>query len=267
MGLGAIFSPEPHPIMTAMAELGVGVGPWLPEAESSDAYIAKIGSLPLMHQPGAEWMYDTGLHVLGVLIERAAGKPLGEVMRERLFDPLGMTDTGFSVPPDKLDRLPACYWRNYQTGEIEVFDPAGAESRFARPPGFPNAAGGLLSTVDDYLRFARMMLGAAEYKGRRLLTPESVALMTRDRITAEQKARSVFAPGFWDQYGWGLGLAISHGLTPSEPHGYGWDGGYGTSAYWNPETGLIGILMTQRLWDSPTPPAVREDFWQAVNAA
>lgn len=266
MGMGAIFSPAPHPIVQAMAERGIAVGPHMPEADGPDDYIAKLGALPLMHQPGEMWMYDTGMHVLGVLIERAADRPLADMFQERVFGPLGMTDTGFSVPADKLDRLPACYWRNYRTGAVEIFDPAGPESRFARRPGFPNAAGGLVSTADDYLAFARMMLNGG-HAGQRLLSPGSVSLMTRDHITADQKARSVFAPGFWDQYGWGLGVAVSHRKTVSEPYGFGWDGGYGTSSYWNPESGLIGILLTQRLWDSPEPPAVRKDFWQAANAA
>ncbi|MGP1395460.1 MAG: serine hydrolase domain-containing protein [Inquilinaceae bacterium] len=267
MGMGAIFSADPHPIVQAMADRGIAVGPHLPEADGPDDYIAKLGALPLMHQPGEMWMYDTGMHVLGVLIERAADRPLADLFEERLFTPLGMIDTGFSVPADKLDRLPACHWRNHGTGAVEVFDPAGPDSRFARTPGFANAAGGLVSTADDYLAFARMMLNGGDHAGRRLLSRDSVSLMTRDHITADQKARSVFAPGFWDQYGWGLGMAVSHRKTKGEPYGLGWDGGYGTSGYWDPESGLIGILLTQRLWDSPEPPAVRKEFWQAANAA
>jgi CubicO group peptidase (beta-lactamase class C family) len=158
MGLGAIFSPKPYPITRALREREEAV-------RSMDDYAAAIGELPLMRQPGEAWMYDTGFQLLGVLIERAAGWPLGEFLEARIFAPLGMSDTGFHVPEDKLDRLPTCYWRNHRTGEVEVFDPAGPESHFAQPPGFASLAGGLVSTVDDYLAFATMMLDQGKYQG------------------------------------------------------------------------------------------------------
>nr|WP_239013986.1 serine hydrolase [Archangium violaceum] len=126
-------------------------------------------------------MCDTGITVLGVLLSRASGQPLEDFFRERLFEPLGMKDTGFSVPAGKLDRLPTCYHRNPATGQFEVFDAAGQDSRFSRPPGFPSAAGGLVSTADDSLAFARMMLNKGEHGGRRLLSERSVELMNADR--------------------------------------------------------------------------------------
>lgn len=264
MGTGAIMAPGDYPINRAMAERGVAVGPWLPDAASGDAWIKALGELPLMRQPGTTWMYDTGLTVLGALIERAAGKPLETVYRERLFEPLGMADTAFRVPTDDVRRLPTQYWRNFQTGVVEVFDPAGADSRFARTPGFASAAGGLLSTADDYLAFARLMLNRGEHRGRRLLSEHSVAAMTADHVTPGQKARSPFAPGFWDRRGWGYGLSVVHRHEPGDPRGFGWDGGYGTSAYWDPETGVIGVLLTQRMMESPAPPPVFTDFWRAA---
>ncbi|WNG47867.1 beta-lactamase family protein [Archangium minus] len=266
MGMGAIFAPGDYPIIQAMIDQGVAVGPELPKAPSPDAWIRALGSLPLMHQPGEAWMYDTGITVLGVLLSRASGQALEDFFRERLFEPLGMKDTGFSVPADKLDRLSTCYQRNPVTGQFEVFDAAGQDSRFSHPPGFPSAAGGLVSTADDYLAFARMMLNKGEHGGRRLLSERSVELMTTDHITPQQKAVSPFFPGFWDKRGWGYALSIVHQHEPGEPRGFGWDGGYGTSCYWDPETGLIGILMTQRLWDSATP-AASVDFWRSAYEA
>ncbi|WP_437735613.1 serine hydrolase domain-containing protein [Sorangium sp. So ce1335] len=267
MGVGAIMAQGDHPIVQAMMDRGVAVGPQLPDAPSPDAWLESLGSLPLMRHPGEAWMYDTALSVLGVLIARAAGQPLEAFLRERVFEPLGMKDTGFSVPADKLHRLPVCYARNPETGALDVFDPAGSESRFSRAPGFPSAAGGLISTADDVLAFARMMLNRGEHRGKRLLSERSVALMTTDHITPDQKAISPFSPGFWERRGWGYGLSVVTRSEPGEPRGLGWDGGYGTSCYWDPQTGVIGVLMTQRLMDSPSAPPVFVDFWRSTYEA
>lgn len=264
MGTGTIMAPGDYPINAAMIERGVAVGPWLPDAATGDAWIAALGELPLMHQPGTAWMYDTGITALGVLLERASGTPLGELYRERLFEPLGMADTGFRVPACGQDRLPVQYWRNFQTGVVEVFDPAGAGSRFARTPGFASAGGGLVSTADDYLAFARLMLRGGAHDGRRLLSERSVAAITTDHITAAQKARSPFGPGFWDQRGWGYGVSVVRHPVPGDPRGCGWDGGYGTSGYWDPATGIVGVLLTQRMMESPAPPPVFTDFWRVA---
>jgi CubicO group peptidase (beta-lactamase class C family) len=256
------------PIAAAMAERGVAPGFALPDFPSMDAYAAALASLPLVHQPGEAWMYDTPMQLLGVLLERAAGQPLEVLMRERLFEPLGMVDTAFSVPPEKVGRLPALWWRNYGTGVVERLDPAGTESQFARAAGFPSASGGLVSTVDDYLAFARMMLNGGVHGDRRILSEASVKAMTTDRITPVQKAASPFVPGFWETRGWGYGLAVvTAPPEPGSPRGFGWDGGYGTSGYWDPATGVIGVLMTQRLMESPAAPPVFVDFWRGAFAA
>jgi CubicO group peptidase (beta-lactamase class C family) len=267
MGIGAIMAPGEYPIVQAMIEQRVAVGPFLPDAASPDAWIADLGRLPLMRQPGEAWLYDTGLTVLGVLIARASGRPLEDFMHQRVFAPLGMKDTGFSVPAGKLDRLAGSYMRDPATGQLGVFDPAGSASRFSRPPGFPSASGGLVSTAGDYLAFAATMLNQGEHEGKRLLSKRSVELMTTDHITPRQKAVSPFGPGFWDKCGWGLGLSIVHRPQPGEPRGFGWLGGYGTAAHWDPHSGLIAILMTQRMMESPAAPQVFTDFWLAADAA
>jgi len=127
-------------------------------------------------------MYNTGAQVLGVLIERAAGMPLEEFMRERLFNPLGMVDTGFSMRPDQAGRFTTAYAPDPTTGAPVLLDPADG-GWWSRPPAMPNCAGGLLSTVDDLWRFAELLLQGGSYDGRRVLSPESVAAMTQDHLT------------------------------------------------------------------------------------
>jgi CubicO group peptidase (beta-lactamase class C family) len=268
LGIGAVMVfPPCYPIQHAMAEAGVAPGPTLP-THPPDVLMQRFGSLPLVHQPGEKWLYNSGSDILGVLISRAVGTSLEEFLRERIFAPLGMNDTAFSVPASKLDRLPSSYWTNFETGETEVFDGID-DSLWASPPIFESGAGGLVSTVDDLLAFGQMMLNGGKYGNQRILSRPSVELMTTDHITPDQKAVSDFFPGFWENHGWGFGVAIltrRDGLA-STPGRYGWDGGYGTSWYIDSKEELIGILMTQRVWDSPGAPAVLLDFWTSVYAA
>ncbi len=264
LGYGAIF--DQSPIARAMAEAGVAPGPYMPTFPP-DEYMKRLGGLPLAHQPGERWLYNNGSDVLGVLIARATGKSLGTVLRERIFDPLGMADTGFHVPAEKLDRLPGSYWTNFETGKFEEFD--GIEdSRFAHPPAFESGAGGLVSTVDDLLAFGQMMLTMGKHASERILSRPSVELMTIDHITPEQKTVSPFFPGFWDNRGWGFGVSVFTQRTDlaSVPGRYGWDGGYGTSWYVDPKEALIGILMTQRVWDG-NEVGVYSDFWTSAYQA
>jgi len=144
-----------------------------------------------------------------------------------------MKDTGFVVPPDKLHRLPVTYQKNQQTGKLEVWDPTGEASFFARPHGFPGAHGGLVSTVDDYCAFAQMMLNKGKVGNRQVLSAESVLAMMTDHVPQDVKTRSLFVPGFWDLRGWGYALSIIRKIEAGEPRGFGWDGGYGTVAYWD----------------------------------
>ncbi|MDQ3236751.1 MAG: beta-lactamase family protein, partial [Actinomycetota bacterium] len=268
LGIGAVMVfPPRYPIQHAMAEAGVAPGPTLP-THPPDELMERFGSLPLVHQPGEKWLYDSGSDILGVLISRVAGTSLEEFLRERIFAPLGMDDTSFSVPASKLDRLASSYWTNFETGEFEVFDGVD-DSRWARPPDFESGAGGLVSTVDDLLAFGQMMLDQGRYGDQRILSRPSVELMTTDHITPEQKAVSGFVPGFWDSNGWGFGVSIvtRRDDLASTPGRYGWVGGYGTSWYVDPKEGLVGILMTQRVWDSPSAPVVLFDFWTSAYGA
>jgi CubicO group peptidase (beta-lactamase class C family) len=268
LGIGTVMVfPPRYPIQQAMAQAGVASGPTLP-AHAPDELMRRFGNLPLVHQPGERWLYDSGSDILGVLISRVADTRLEEFLQVRIFEPLGMSDTSFSVPESKLDRLASSYWTNPSTGEFEIFDGVD-DSRWASPPVFESGAGGLVSTVDDLLVFGQMMLKRGKYWNERILSRRSVELMTTDHITPEQKALSEFVPGFWDNHGWGFGLSIvtRRDDLATTPGRYGWDGGYGTSWYVDPKEELVGILLTQRVWDDPGAPVVLLDFWTSAYGA
>jgi CubicO group peptidase (beta-lactamase class C family) len=268
LGMGAIMAaPGQYPIQKAMDEAGLSPGPNLPSV-GPDELMKRYGSLPLLHQPGEKWMYNSGSDILGVLIARASGQTFENFLRERILEPLGMKDTGFSVPQAKLDRLATCYWTDPKTGKPVVYDEARG-GRFARPPVFESGAGGLVSTVDDLLAFGQMMLNHGKHGSNRILSRPSVELMTTDHLTPEQKAVSGFFPGFWDAHGWGFGMAIitKRDDVAAVPGRYGWDGGYGTSWYVDPKEEMVVVLMTQRLWDSPSIPTIYHDFWNSAYQA
>ncbi|HUZ74008.1 MAG TPA: serine hydrolase domain-containing protein [Stellaceae bacterium] len=270
LGWGIVMAPpDTYPIQTAMSEQRLGQGPPRPALPPApDEWIRRLGTVPLMHQPGEKWMYNTGSDVLGVLIARAAGQNFDTFLRERLFEPLGMKDTGFSVPPAQIDRLATGYWTDFGTGAVTLYD-AAEGGEWSRPPAFPSGGAGLVSTVDDYLAFGRMMLSQGRNGAARILSRPSVELMTTDHLTPAQKAVSGIVPGYFDSHGWGFGLSmVTRRAGLAEPVGrYGWDGGLGTSWYVDPAEEMIGILMTQRAWTSPNPPAVCRDFWTSVYQA
>ena len=267
MGFGLIMVwPESYPIQKAISEQLLGQGPPNPQVPPApDEWIRRLGTLPLMHQPGEKWMYNTGADVLGVLIARAAGQPLETFLRERIFEPLGMRDTSFSVPESKIDRLPNSYWTNPGTGALDLYDQSEG-GQWSRPPAFPSAAGGLVSTIDDYLAFAQMLLNNGKYGNQRILSRPSVETMTTDQLTPAQKAVSGLVPGFFDNFGWGFGLAIASRRDNiwAIPGRYGWDGGMGTSWQSDPKEEMITLLMTQQLWSSPSAPNVVLDFWTSA---
>lgn len=216
-----------------------------------------------MHQPGEHWMYNTGIHVVGVLLERAVGMPLERVLRRLIFEPLGMVDTSFSVTPDQLDRLTTAYTPDPDSGPLEVLD--GVEdSYWRRPLAFPNAAGWLVSTIDDFWAFVRMLLSGGVFEGRRILSAEAVRLMTADALTHEQRSESSLFLG--TDGGWGIGMRVpaGTGVASEIPGGFGWDGGTSTTWRSDVERGLTGILFTQRAMTSPAPPKVAVDFWAAA---
>jgi CubicO group peptidase (beta-lactamase class C family) len=267
MGFGLILAaPGTYPIQKANDEL---LGDGMPSPGkliAPDEWLRRFWTLPLMHQPGERWMYNTSSIVLGILIGRAAKAPLDVFLRERLFAPLGMNDTDFSVPASKLDRFTTSYLADYQTGALSLYDPV--DGQWSRPPAHASGAEGLVSTAHDFLRFSRFLLGGGAVGSLRLLPEESVKLITSDALTPANKAFGALSPGYFDHHGFGFGMAVvtSRDELAMLPGSYGWDGGLGTSWYASPSTRTTGILLTSRSWTEPSPPPLFRSFWRHVNA-
>ena len=268
LGFGLLFD-NALPIQRAIDENHLVNGPPVPMTpHGPDEWMKRFGTLPLMHQPGERWMYNTGSLLQGVLVRRASGKGFEAFVHERIIEPLGMRDTDFFVPEGKLDRFAGCgIFTDPQRGTKTRMDQDGAASAYATPPVFPSGAGGLVSTVDDYLAFARMLLKGGVHESRRLLRTESVREMTKDQLRPEQKAASSFFPGFFATRGWGYGMAIytAPDAVSRVPGRYGWDGGFGTSWVNDPGRDLVAIVMTQSpdfLFSGGL-----EAFWRGVYAA
>lgn len=256
-----VAAPQDAPIQKALAEAGLAPGPTL-AAIAPNEYMARLGRIPLAYQPGEQWLYHTCSDILGVLIARVTGQPLEAFFRERIFVPLGMSDTSFSVPAAKLDRLATCYQVNAR-GAFEVFDGVDT-SRWSRPPVFAAGGGGLVSTVDDFLAFGQMMLNFGRLGRERILSRPSVEAMITDQLTAEQRAAN---DAFFDgnrSWGFGVSMVVKRDSGTAVPGRFGWEGGYGTSWASDPKEGLVGILLTQVLWSSPQGPRVYHDFWTSV---
>ena len=201
--------------------------------ETPDEWLATLASVPMLRQPGEAWLYNTCSDIQGVLVARVSGQSLPQFVAERIFAPLGMTDTGFHVSAAKLNRLPA----------------ALDADQWMEPPVFPSGSGGLVSTLADWHRFGRMLLAG----GGGLLSAESVLLMTTDHLTREQRDASTL---FLEGAGWGFGGAVAADGR------YGWIGGTGTAAHVVPSTDTVGVLLTQVQMTSPTPPPLMREFWR-----
>ncbi|MEV0411209.1 serine hydrolase domain-containing protein [Streptomyces sp. NPDC050448] len=223
-----------------------------------DAWMKALSRVPLLYQPGEAWLYNTCSDILGVLVARASRQSLPEFLAERIFEPLGMADTGFAVPPADLGRFTGCYRAG--DGGLELVD--APHGQWSSVPAFPSGAGGLVSTADDWYAFGRMMLaeGALDGDRGRLLSAGSVRQMTTDWLTPAQRAGGEL---FLEGQGWGFGGSVD--ITARDPWNvpgrYGWVGGTGTAAHITPATGTVSVLLTQREMIGPTPPAVMREFW------
>jgi CubicO group peptidase (beta-lactamase class C family) len=247
MGFGMLTEPTfnpPFPIVAAAESLDLQLGPPEPRTpHPPDEWIRLFGTLPLMYQPGERWQYNVATLVLGVLVARAGGAPLDVVMRDRLFAPLSMVDTGFVATPENAARIPSYYMTDFSTGELTL-QPLSKPGDWTVPPVFPSGSGGLLSTAGDFLAFARLLRNQGAHEGRQLLSPKSVAAMTTNQLTPRQieTAGILLQPK-----GWGYGMAVAP--EPDEfsavPGRYGWDGGYGTVWFTDPHRDLIAIALTQ----------------------
>jgi CubicO group peptidase (beta-lactamase class C family) len=231
-------------------------------------WLDHVAELPLMYQPGTRWHYGITTDVLGALVQRVAGMSLDEFFRTRIFEPLGMPDTGFVVPPEKVDRLSTSYAVE-GASKRQVAEDHPATSRWIKPDRFQSGGGGLVSTVDDYLRFARMLLGRGRLhgdegervQGPRILSHKSIDLMRSNFLTAEQRRIPAFGYPVWASQGFGLGLAIVDDPARQMRAGYrsrgsfSWPGALGTSWFADPVEDMIGLFMIQRRADEPFPMA------------
>ena len=224
-----------------------------------DVWMAELSRVPLLYQPGEAWLYDTCSVLQGVLVSRVSGQPLPEFMAERVFEPLGMTDSGFGFPAGQRARFTS-YYRPGPDGALELAD--APDGQWSTRPALPLGSGGLPSTADDWLAFGQMLLaGGTTPGGRRLLSADSVRRMTTDHTTAAQREIGAL---FLEGQGWGFGGSVD--IAPIDPWNipgrYGWVGGTGTSAHIIPSTGTVAILLTQVAADSPIPPEWMRDFWR-----
>ncbi|HYU86150.1 MAG TPA: serine hydrolase domain-containing protein [Kribbellaceae bacterium] len=253
MVLEMFTAPTPWPVVAAAEALHLStIGPPNPDEQPDpDTWIANLGTLPLLAHPGERWLYNTGASVLGVLLARAADEPFADVLRTRVFEPLGMRDTAFyTTQPQRL----ATAYRATPDGLLAWDEPGGT---WSRPPAFGDGAAGLVSTADDLLAFARMLLGG----GAPVLSADAARAMTTDQLTPAQKAHGGLGPDFFTGRSWGFGQSVLDSGV------YGWDGGFGTSWLVDPNCDLTVIVLTQRMFETPEPPQVHRDIQAAAYAA
>lgn len=258
LGFGALLTSDPLPILEAEKKNQLCcLGPPTPVTpHTPDEWIARFATLPLMYQPGEKWLYSTSAQVLGVLLERAAKQSLETLFQERIFAPLGMRDTSFTVSAEQRARFTSAYSKGEHGFELSEH---AQNSVWTKPRPFRDAAGGLISTADDFYRFARVLLAGGEHEGGRLLEASSIEAMTTNSLAPAE--RSAAKPFLDDDRGWGLGLGVEVGAHAGR---YGWDGGFGTTWANCPREQLIGVMLTTCTWDSPEMPRIMREFWDAA---
>jgi len=235
------------PLRRAMHDNGTESGPE-PPSLTADDFLRRLAELPLAFQPGAGWRYHHSFALLGILVARVAGRPLGEYLEDDLFGPLAMPDTGFWVPEEKLDRLPAAY-RHTADAFVEIEPASGGF--YAGSPPFDVSHAELVSTAHDFHRFLRALVD----DDAKLISPAHLESLTTDQVPAEAKTADSFFPGFWDGTGWGYGVAVQ---TDGPHRGrYGWAGGLGTDFFVDPD-GTVGILLTQVEMGAAMAPLIAE---------
>jgi CubicO group peptidase (beta-lactamase class C family) len=233
------------------------------ESPTLQDMIDKLARIPLLYQPGTRWVYSLSVDIQGYLVQKLSGMPLADFMRSRIFEPLGMKDTGFYVPKEKWRRLATLYTAN-KAGELIPFTGPALGLNFSKPPTMPSGGGGLVSTAHDYLRFAQMLLNGGELGGVRILAPPTVRLMSSNHLHANLMTGQFgiglqqMRPGFG--YGYDMAVFTNPSLADN-PVGKGtflWDGAAGTWFWIDPEYDLVFVGMIQRLGGGPGMPNMEE---------
>ncbi|MFC5344404.1 serine hydrolase domain-containing protein [Brevundimonas staleyi] len=242
--------PDAHPLERAYLENRIA------RPEGAQAFVDSVAAQPLLFQPGTEWFYSIASGILGVIVSRISGQTFGDFLKERIFDPLGMVDTGFETRPDNVDRLVTFYQDDGQDGLKEVTEVLAAPiNPFTAPPEFEDGGGGLVSTLGDYARFAQMILNKGELDGVRILSPSTVELMATnvipDAVLAVRNPMRLLA--FNPAFGFGLGFSVFNDprkLGSTEGRGTLAWGGMGGTWFWiDPENDLVFVGLIQRFAD------------------
>jgi CubicO group peptidase (beta-lactamase class C family) len=241
----------------------------------NDTFIAELAKLPLSFDPGTAWQYSVAVDVLGVIVSRLSGQSLGAFLKAGIFDPLGMVDTGFFCPAEQVHRL-ADGWMHVPGGTPKLFDPAET-SGVLREPRFESGGGGLVSTLEDYHRFCRMLVGRGAADGVRLISPATLRLMTANHLRGAngapadlpQVARALFSDAKQSGTGFGLGFAVTidpaRTLTPGNAGEFFWSGIHSTKFFVDPVEGVSLVFMTQVMPSVVFP--IREQLKTLVYAA
>jgi CubicO group peptidase (beta-lactamase class C family) len=228
-----------------------------------DEFVPELAKIPLQFDPGTAWNYSVSTDVIGAIIQRIEGKPLDQVFQERLFGPLGMDDTGFRVPPEKMGRIADCY-SYHPSKNMELFD-NGDNSRWTKQNPFLSGGGGLCSTLNDYHRFCRMLLNNGVLDDVQIISPKTLELMTANHLPEgkdlTQLSQSLFSEADNAGIGFGLGFAVNMTphttLVPGSAGEFYWGGMFSTAFFVDPVEDIIMIFMTQ-LMPSSTYPIRRE---------
>jgi CubicO group peptidase (beta-lactamase class C family) len=263
-GLASGLGGAEGPMVAALAGLR--------DAGNMDEWLARVGKLPLVAAPGEQFIYGAAHDILGHLVARVSGMSYADFLQTRLFGPLGMVDTAFWVPKEKLSRLSVAYGFDAVSGKKSVSD-APTQTRVTAPPKIASGAGGLVSTGDDYLKFGRMLLGHGRLGDVRILSRKTVELMTTDFLTPEQRKMPFFGDTeFWKGQGYGLGVSVTDNIAqrrePASEGQYGWNGAFGTLWVNDPKEEMTAILMIQTAF-AETSARIQRDFrmwvYQAID--
>jgi CubicO group peptidase (beta-lactamase class C family) len=241
------------------------------KAGTMQSMITDLANVPLEFSPGDAWNYSVSTDVVGYLIEKISGQPFDQFLQQRIFDPLGMTDTGFHVAPEKAHRLAACYAFDGRGGKVLQDDPT--TSSFLTSPSFISGGGGLCSTMADYLTFCRALLNRGELDGVRLIGPKTLALMTANHLPGNkdltEMSTSMFSEANYAGIGFGLGFSVTmdpaRAMIAGSAGEYAWGGAAGTAFWIDPAEDMIAILMTQLIPSSATQ--VRRELRSMIYAA